>query len=146
MAKITKTSKIPHASILQRFEEFHPKKIRWDLPYKQMFLLEKTTKAIYLKSGDKYVGEIIVHSVCDNIVYLDSVTVDQHYRGLGYGTLLNTYAIEWAKSKGYAILTGDARIGASWNSLKSLGAVQVYTNKNWSKTKEDYIHFYLEIN
>ena len=146
MSKIKKTTKIPSDIVLHRFEEFHPKNIRWDLSYKKMFLTDqKRSKAIYLKDGDKYMGEIILYVSCDNVVYLESITVDPQYQGQGYGTLLNKYAIEWAKRKGFTILTGDARVGASWNSLKSLGAVEVYINKNWSKTKEDYVHFYLEI-
>ncbi|MGL4369320.1 MAG: GNAT family N-acetyltransferase [Spirochaetota bacterium] len=72
-------------------------------------------------------------------VYLESITVDSRFRGMGVGyELLRAFVLR-AKGKGYLKITGHFRQNGSLALFLKIGGRAVHTEKDWFKTGEDFV-------
>ena len=129
-----------------QFEKEHPAPLRWDFKYK-LYMLTQNDKCqgVWFKIGTALVAECIVTWQSDNVLHVDSFTVLPAHQGKGLGYMIITELLDWAKEKGFEIVTGEARKGASWHIFENLGASALFVYKNWNDTKEDYISFKLNV-
>ncbi len=130
-----------------KFEKEHPKELRWDNSYKTYKLQEENNvQGIWLKDEKKeIVGEIILSWKSSNVVHMDNLTVIPTQKGQGYGHDLVKLAIDWALEAGFEILIGEACVGACWKIFENFGATPVFTYKDWTGTKQEYISFKIEL-
>ena len=135
----------PSIEILQQMEDVHPESIRWDVHMKEAHLDGLCTFGYWLYEDNVCVGEYIASGIDDGTFYGESISVLPEYSGKGYAKLLTEYALEDACVMGFNRYIGEARPGASWHIVQSLGAIQTGVSVNHGGTGEDYIAFCLEL-
>lgn len=129
-----------------RFEQEHPKPLRWEPGYKLFVLQEqKNIQGIWLRHENELIGEIILSWDSKNVAHVEKITVLPAHAGKGVGHELLRLAIEWATNSDFKFIIGEARQGASWKVFQNFGAIPVLTHEDWSGTKENYVLFKLEL-
>jgi GNAT superfamily N-acetyltransferase len=129
-----------------QFEKEHPKQLRWDEKYKMYMLTQHgQCQGIWLREQKQLTSEVVMSWQSDNVVHLDSFTVLPQYRSQGLGYQIIQLALQWAEQSGYEYMMGEARKGASWHILQSMGATPVLLYKNYNQTGEEYMSFKYEL-
>lgn len=139
-------TQIPSLEVLQQMEDVHPEAIRWDIRDKEAHVKHFKTYPYWLYENDKCIGEYITSVKWGEYTLRgDSISILPEYSGKGYARALTEYVLEDAHSNGFTRYRGEARPGASWHIIESLGAVQTGISVNHGGTGEDYIEFCLEL-
>jgi GNAT superfamily N-acetyltransferase len=136
----------PSLFVLEKMELVHPPSIRWNIFEKRRYVMGPGCKGFWIMNGvTRYAGEILLGLGDIMSVEGASISVLPSYKGLSYGKILTEHALGWAREKGYRQYVGDARPGASWHIVESMGAEQVGLSVNHGETGEDYVSFVLNL-
>lgn len=142
--EISYTYTPPDREVLNSFELEHKEAIRWDIEYKETFLTQSNTIALWMLQDGVYIGELLFHDLCDNVVEGDSFTILKEYQGKGYGRKLLSEGLDILRFK-YTWLIGHARTGTSWNIYQIFGAEAIFPFYNWGGTGEIYFFYKLNL-
>lgn len=135
----------PSREVLQAMEDVHPESIRWDIEDKESHIHDVHTLGYWLYDGDVCIGEYLVSYRRQSVSGGDSISILPEYAGRGYAKLLTRYVLNDLTLFGYEEFIGEARPGASWHIIESLGGIKTGVSVNHGGTGEDYIRFYLPL-
>jgi GNAT superfamily N-acetyltransferase len=146
---ITFTTELPvDTSILTRFEEQHPKELRWGFDLKLSNYYEPNSHYIWLIKDGKIAGEIILgwtelymdgKMVRVDAVDVNSFTILPEFQGKGLGHMLLAEGIIFCMKEGFSEVIAAARQGASLMTFLKAGAVINDIHRDWNGCGEDYL-------
>lgn len=139
------TKDIPSRGVLAKMEDVHPESIRWDIEDKEHHVHNVDTLGYWLYNGDGCIGEYLVSRRRHKVAGGDSISILPKYTGKGYAKFLTEYVLKDLAKLGYEEYEGEARPGASWHIIESLGGIKTGVSVNHGGTGEDYIRFSLPL-
>ena len=144
------------------FDAVYPKGLQYDVDEKRSILETPGSVAAWMFVGEELVGEsygIPLSGDDDELpwigalppeerrtgIYCYSNTILPPYQRSGYGKILKAYWLGLVKGKGFAVVYGQARPGASQRLNADFGAVFLDAFPDYAGTGEEYRLYRLQL-